>query len=324
MGMAGSYRNDRARSPLRLVFMGTPAFAVPALERLAADGHELVAVYTQPDKPAGRGRAVAASPVKERALTLGLAVRQPPTLRRPQEVESLQALAPQAIVVAAYGKLLPPEVLAVPPLGCLNIHPSLLPRHRGPAPVAAALLAGDPTTGVTIMLLDAGMDTGPILMQREVAIGPEETAGALAGRLARLGADLLAEALVRWAAGQLRPQPQDASLATVSRRLAKEEGELDWARPAPELARQVRALQPWPGTYTRWQGRVLKVLEARAWPELASPGPGVVWERNAACLVGTGDGCLELHTIQLEGRRPVSAAEFLRGQPSFREARLGS
>jgi methionyl-tRNA formyltransferase len=304
--------------------MGTPAFAVPALERLASDGHQLVAVYTQPDKPAGRGRALTPPPLKQRALALGLAVRQPPTLRRAGEVEALKALAPQAIVVAAYGKLLPPEVLAIPPLGCLNIHPSLLPRHRGPAPVTAALLAGDATTGVTIMLLDEGMDTGPILAQQEVAIGPEETAGELLARLAPVGADLLADVIVRWVAGQIKPRRQDDKLATASRLLSREEGELDWTCPAEELARRVRALQPWPGTYTRWQGRVLKVLAVRPRTEISSPGPGVVMVRDGACLTGTGDACLELLGVQLEGRQPLGMAEFLRGQPAFVGARLPS
>jgi len=304
--------------------MGTPAFALPSLERLVADGYEVAAVYTQPDKPAGRGQAVVAPPAKQRALELGLPVRQPPTLRRPEELQALRVLAPQAIVVAAYGKLLPPEVLALPPLGCLNVHPSLLPRHRGPTPVAAALLSGDAVTGVTIMLLDAGMDTGPTLAQREWAIAPGETAGALTQLLARMGADLLVETLAAWAAGQLQPRPQDSAQATQSHRLTKEAGEMDWTRAAVELDRQVRALSPWPGAYTRWQGRLLKVVAATPRAEVPSPGAGVVWAQQAICLVGTGTGCLELREVQLEGRRALMAPEFMRGQPAFVGARLPS
>ena len=315
---------SRSFPRLRLVFMGTPDFAVPALDRLVADGHHIVAVYAQPDKPAGRGRALAVPAVKRRALELGLPVRQPPTLRKPEEQESLRTLAPQVIAVAAYGKLLPPPILAIPPLGCLNIHPSLLPRHRGPAPVTAALLAGDEETGVSIMLLDEGMDTGPILSQERVVIPPRESAGALTERLARLGADLLASTLPRWAARELRPQPQDPAAATISHLLAKEEGELDWAQPAVELERRVRAFQPWPGAYTRWQGRLLKVLEAVPRPALESPGPGMVVSKDGACLVGTGSGCLELRNVQLGGGRALEIAAFLRGHAGFVGSQLPS
>lgn len=313
--------SDRGQTaPLRVVFMGTPDFAVPSLERLLDAGFDVAGVYTQPDKPAGRGRQLTPSPVKARALAKGLPVFQPPTLRKPPAPEELAALMPEAIVVVAYGKLLPTDVLRIPPLGCVNVHPSLLPRQRGPSPIAGAILAGETETGVTIMLLDEGMDTGPILAQVRTSLGPEETAGQLGERLARLGADMLPGVLTKLKQGWLTPQPQDNALATVTRLVEKEEGELDWRLPAEELARRVRAYDPWPGTFTRWQGKVLKVSQVVALPSESGAPPGTVVALEGAPTpvgVATGRGVLGLRRVQLEGRRAVTAQEFLQGARGF-------
>lgn len=314
--------------------MGTPRLAVPSLERLLADGHEILAVYTQPDRPAGRSGAPAPSPVKQAALEHDLQVRQPRSLRRPEEQAALRALAPDLLVVAAYGLILPQAVLDIPRLGGLNVHPSLLPRHRGASPVAGALLAGDAETGVTIMLMDAGMDTGPILAQRRVPVLPDDTAATLTSKLAVIGADLLGETIPLWAEGRLQPQPQDDSLATVTRLLRKEDAALDWTRPAEDLARQVRAYQPWPGTATTWNGKRLEVLEAEAeGPEqrngeaaalhdIGGPVTVIARGRNGAAVL-TGRGLLRLKRVQLEGRRALPIEEFLRGAAGFVGARLG-
>jgi len=309
---------------VRLIFLGTPEFAVPILERLLQDGHEVVAVYTRPEAAAGRGQRLTQSPVKRLAVERGLRVAQPTSLRPPQEVERLAQLQPEAIVLAAYGLLLPQAVLDVPPLGCLNVHPSLLPRHRGPSPVAAAILAGDEVTGVSIMLMDSGLDTGPVLAQRQLSIRDEDTTGSLTMRLAGLGAGLLSEVLPRWQRGELATQPQDEAKATYSQLIAKEAGEMDWHLPAPQLWRQVRAFQPWPGSYTWWRGRRLKILEA-----IPLPGGGGEVGRVVALGAGqppagvvTGEGVLGLRRVQLEGKRPLEIAEFLRGQRSFLGSQL--
>lgn len=308
--------------------MGTPSYAVPVLEALLGAGHRVAGVYTQPDRPAGRGLRPEAPPVKRYALERGLAVFQPQSLRSPGALEELRALAPRAIVVAAYGKFLPPEVLRLPPLGCLNLHPSLLPRHRGPSPVQAAILEGDEVTGVSIILLDEGMDTGPILAQVEEPIRDTDTAATLTERLFNIGARLMVETLERWDRGLLSPTPQDHARATVTRRIAKEDGEMDFSRPAVYLWRMVRAYQPWPGAYTRWEGRLLKVLEAlplEAQGE-APPGTVVALPRGSPAPVGVvaGRGVLALLRLHLEGRRPLPAEEFLRGHPRFIGARLPS
>ena len=230
---------------MRIVFMGTPEAAIPVLLALLTAGHDVPAVVTQPDRAAGRGRQPRVPPVKKWALAQGLAVLQPPSFRDPKAVAGLAALAPQALVVAAYGKLLPPAALQIPPLGALNVHPSLLPRHRGPSPVATAILEGDEAVGVTIMLLDEGMDTGPVLAQQTLGpIGLEETAESLMPQLFHLGAQLLVRALGQWERGEISPAPQDPALATVSRRISKEDGLLDFHQPALQLWRQVRRTSP--------------------------------------------------------------------------------
>lgn len=309
---------------IRAVFMGTPDFALPALDALADAGCHIAAVYTQPDRRAGRGKRTTPSPVKQAALERGLPVYQPASLRRdPAARRRLADLAPHLIVVAAYGLFLPAETLALPPLGALNIHPSLLPLYRGPSPVASAMLAGDATTGVSIILLDEGMDSGPILAQRETPIGADETAGALTARLFDMGATLLTETLPAWRARRIAPAPQDESRATITRLLSREDGAIDWSMPAAQIARQVRAYHPWPGAFTHWNGKLLKIAEARALDAPADSAPGVALALPQGVAIAAGEGALLPLTLQLEGRRAVSAAEFTRGYPDFIGAILG-
>ena len=308
-GMAGNR--------LKVVFMGTPGFAAPVLSALLDAGHEVAGVYTRPDRRGGRGRRLLSPAMKSFAEERGIPVFQPPSLRGGgEERRRLAALRPDVVVVAAYGLLLPRSVLDVPPLHCLNIHPSLLPRHRGPSPVVAAIMEGDEETGVTVMMLDEGMDTGPIVAQRRTGIGDEETAEALTARLFRMGAELLVGTLPAWARGEAAPRPQEETLATVTSRLSREDGRIDWSLPAERTARQVRAYHPWPGAYTTWEGRSLKVIEAAA----RQPGGGgeagrVVSQGRGRMGVVTGDGVLELIRVQLEGRSAVDASGFLAGHP---------
>lgn len=301
--------------------MGTPGFAVPVLDALLDDGHDVVGVFTQPDRKAGRGRLLVPSPVKSRALELDLRVFQPTSLSRDSAARARMAeLEPKVIVVAAYGLLLPSETLELPQVGCLNIHPSLLPRHRGPSPVPSTILAGDRDTGVTLILLDKGMDTGPIVAQRSTPIGDWETAGALTDRLFRMGAGLLLEELPCWVSGEVRPQPQSESQATVTRLLKREDGEIDWSRPVLDIWRQVRAMQPWPGTFTTWQGRLLKIIEATPTDSVKAPAdlPGSVSVTDGISIgIAAGDGLLKIERLQIEGRRSVAADEFLMGYPDF-------
>ncbi|PKB73350.1 MAG: methionyl-tRNA formyltransferase [SAR202 cluster bacterium Io17-Chloro-G7] len=309
---------------LRLLFMGTPEFTVPVLESLIqAENVEVVGVYTPPDRPKGRGRAVEMPPVKSFALDQGLPVFQPASLRPETIQQELAALDPDVIVVAAYGKLLPEAVLTTPAYGCLNLHPSLLPKYRGPSPVATTILEGEPTTGVTLMLLDQGMDTGPIIAQRECSLLGGETAGSLTEALFRLGGELLLENLGPWVAGEVSANSQDESLASITSKLQRQDGEADWRLSAKELERRHRAFTPWPGLFTVWEGKVLKLLDVKT----SSPGsdqhaeaahqPGrVVATTGSGAEVATGEGMLELRTVQLEGRRAQSASEFMRGYPS--------
>lgn len=312
---------------MRLVFMGTPAFAVPVLAGLTGlDGCEVAGVYTPPDRPAGRGRRAQSPPVKEFALEHGLPVRQPASLRSAEAQAELAALEPDAIIVAAYGKLLPPPVLELASLGCLNIHPSLLPRHRGPSPVATAILEGDQVTGVTLMLLDQGMDTGPLIAQTEYPLNGDETAEELTETLFGLGGEFLHESLPRWQSGELKAVPQNDSLATVTRKLERADGRADWTLTAEALERRARAFTPWPGLFTSWNGSGVKLVEVSVLPAVSGVGdPGVVVETGdsvAPAAVVTAQGLLGLKTIQLEGRRAVSASDFLRGAPGFIGARL--
>ena len=314
---------------MRIVFMGTPDFSVPALKRLISSEHEIVAVYTQPDSLAGRGRTPMPPPVKRVAQDHGLTVFQPERLGDKAEIERLVSLNPNAIVVAAFGQMLPQAVLDIPHFGCLNVHPSLLPRYRGASPIASAILAGDEETGVTIMLMDAGMDTGPVLSQKRVPIDSDDTTESLGAKLAQVGADLLIETLPEWVEHRLVPQPQKEENATCTKPISKSDGEIDWNLPAVELGRRVRAFYPWPGCYTRRQGKFIKVkvLEAITLPSGAEVEPGMVVslpsELETPVGVGTGEGILGLRRIQLEGKRAMSAEEFLRGQREFIGQRLG-
>ena len=305
--------------------MGTPQFAEVILECLLHSPYRVVAVYSQPDKPVGRGREVAWSPVKRLAMEHKIPVIQPTTLKSVEAVEELASFKPELIVVAAFGHILSQEVLSLPKFGCVNVHPSLLPQHRGPSPVASALLRGDQLTGVTIMLMDGGMDSGPILAQREVGISLEDTTGSLTQKLAEIGAELLLETLPRWLDGELKPQPQDESQATYSKVITSEDGKIDWHLPAVELWRRVRAYNPWPGCYTWWQGKRLKIHEAVPFSEAGNGEVGKVIALPEPASVGvvTGRGILGLCQIQLEGKRRMGVGEFVRGQRNFIDSILG-
>ena len=306
------------------MFAGTPAFSVPALDALAEAGHAIAAVYCQPDRPAGRGRLVEHGPVKRRAIELGITIEQPATLRDPQAVARLAAHRPDLMVVVAYGLILPQAVLDVPRLGCLNIHASLLPRWRGAAPIQRALLAGDRRTGVVIMKMDAGLDTGPMLLVRDTPIADGETGGELHDRLSRLGAEAVVEAVDGWAAGRLAPVPQPDEGATYAAKIAKHEALIDWTRPAADIDRLVRAFNPWPVAETTWRGRQLRVWSGRPGDLPAAAGaPGeVVGEARDRLQVATGAGAYEVTRLQLAGRNAMPAAEFLRAHDLAGE-RLG-
>ncbi len=297
-------------SMTRLVFMGSPDFAVPVLRRLA-ERYEVAGVVTQPDRPAGRGRQLKPPSVKLLAEQIGLAVMQPARLRQPDAMEQLRAWAPDLIVVAAFGQILRPDVLNLPGHGCINVHASLLPRWRGAAPIQAAVLAGDEETGVTIMKMDEGVDTGAILSQRALAIGPDETAGSLAERLSAAGADLLMETLPAYLSGELQPRPQDNAGATYAPMLKKEDGLLDTAQPAEELARKVRAFNPRLGAFLPWDGEALKVHRAHAEAGESQPGRRSIYLGLPA--VGTARGFLVLEEVQPPGKKPMGGRAFLAG-----------
>ena len=297
----------------QIVFMGTPEFAVPSLEALT-DSYQVAGVVTQPDRRSGRGRRVSASAVKRAALAHELPIFQPQTLRDPDAVGTLTTWQPDVIVVVAFGQILQTEVLALPDYGCLNVHASLLPRWRGATPIAAAILAGDEVTGVTIMKMDAGLDTGPILAQREETIRPDDTQGTLEKRLAKLGADLLLDILPPYLTGSLEPRPQPEQDATYQGRLRKSAGRLDWTQPAVVLARQVRAFDPWPGTFTTLEGKRLKVLDAEPMPHWKGDAPpGTVISCEAGIAVAAGEGALLLKGVQMAGKRPMDIDAFVCG-----------
>ena len=314
---------------MRVIFMGTPDFVVPVLDALVdSQDAEVVGVYTPPDRPRGRGRSPEMPPVKARALSLELPVHQTASLRSARVQEELASRQPDVIVVAAYGRLLPSRVLDLPHRGCLNLHPSLLPRYRGPSPVITTILEGDPITGVTLMQLDEGMDTGPIIAQREHPVAPDDTAETLTRSLFKLGADLLLGNLHPWVEGQLAARPQDDAQATVTRKLERRDGEADWRLSAIELERRQRAYTPWPGLFTRWRDQVLKLVEVTALPASTASDnetPGTVAALQLAespVGVVTGNGVLGLKALQLEGRRVTTAQEFVRGYPQFVGSRL--
>jgi methionyl-tRNA formyltransferase len=309
-----------------VVYAGTPEFAVPSLEALAAT-FTVRAVLSQPDRPAGRGRALSPSPVKRRAQALGLQVLQPASLRDPAALEALVALAPDVLVVVAYGLLLPPAVLAVPRLGCINVHASLLPRWRGAAPIQRAILAGDEETGVAIMRMDPGLDTGPVYAVRRVPIGARDTTPTLAQRLAVEGADLLVATLAAVEGGRALAAPQASDGASYADKLEKSEAPLNWHFDAAELDRRIRAFVPWPMAETRWRGNPLKVHAAEPLEPVAAPGapPGTIVAAGAAGIdVATGAGVLRLTRVQRPGRKVVEAAEFARGATALAGARFES
>lgn len=309
---------------MRIVFMGTPEFAVSPLEHLVLNRHRVVAVYTQPDKAAGRGRSLSASPVKRAALSLGLMVMQPERIRGEEVVTQLRSFTPDAIVVAAFGQILPQSVLDIPRYGCINIHPSLLPGYRGASPVAASILAGDEFTGVSIMLMDAGLDTGPVLLQAQIPVSPDDTTGSLTSKLSQISARLLEEALVGWTRGEIKPRQQKEEEASYAPSISKEDGEIDWKLTAVELWHRVRAFQPWPGCYTRWKDKRLKIIEALPVTveinvtagQVVSPLPDED-KPGAVVGVGTGNGVLGLLKVQIEGKQVMSSADFVRGHRDF-------
>jgi methionyl-tRNA formyltransferase len=296
----------------RIVYAGTPEFAVPALQALIDAGHPPVAVYTQPDRPAGRGRKLTASPVKRHAEAAGIPVHQPVTLKDDAARETLRALQPDLMVVAAYGLLLPPAVLELPRRGCVNLHASLLPRWRGAAPIQRAILAGDRETGITLMQMDEGLDTGGMLARARLPIGEQDTAAGLHDALAELGAALLIEHLPGLLAGRLHPQPQNDAEATHAAKLSKDEAAIDWRKPARLLQREVRAFNPWPVSHTRLDGRPVKIWSARLLDEPADGPPGQVLSHDAQGIrVATGEGQLLVDALQFAGKQRRSAAEVL-------------
>lgn len=297
---------------MRLIYMGTPQFAVEPLRALAAAGHDIAGVVTRTDKPAGRGRTLAAPPVKLAAQELGIAVLQPKRVRDPEFIGTLKTLAPEAVIVAAYGQILPKEILTLPKFGCINIHASLLPAYRGAAPINWAIIHGEHVTGNSIMLMDEGMDTGAILMQESIPIGPEDTAGVLTEKLASLGAKLITAALPLIASGNITPVAQDGTKATVAPLLKKGDGLIDWGLSALEIHNRVRGLAPWPGAYSYLDGQMVKIIVTKV---LDGAGEiGMLYEKDKNTLeTGTSSGLLRILSIQPEGKKPMTAGGFMRG-----------
>jgi methionyl-tRNA formyltransferase len=310
---------------VRTVFMGTPQFAATVLESLLCSSYQVAAVYTQPDKSAGRGHHVVSLPVKKLALERKIPVIQPETFESNEVVDKLASFQPELIVVAAFGSILPAGVLCLPRFACLNVHASLLPRHRGPSPVPNAILCGDELSGVTIMLVDAGLDTGPILAQEKVGISFMDTTGSLGAKLANVGAELLLQTLPRWLEGQLKPQAQDESRATYSKLITSKDAELDWHLSALELWRMVRAYNPWPSCYTWCQGKRLRIHKAIPLGDgrVGEIGKVIALAEQPGVGVVTKQGTLGLCQVQLEGKRAMSVADFVRGKRDFIGSVLG-
>lgn len=313
---------------MRLVFCGTPRFAVPTLKALLAAGHEIALVVTQPDRPVGRAQELAAPPVKQTAVAAGLSVTQPEKIRNNTEFRAqLEAIAPDAIVVVAYGRIIPPWMLALPRLGCINLHASLLPKYRGAAPIQWAVAMGETVTGNTTMLLEEGLDTGPILLQKQAPIAPEQTAADLFAVLADAGAPLMVETLAGLENGTIKPRPQEHTLATLAPLLDREDGRMDFAaRTAAELKNRWRGFQPWPGAFTTLEGKKLIVhsMDLAEPVNAASAAPGEPRIENHRMFVACARGTwLELLELQLEGKKRLAAAEFLRGMQLAAGARLG-
>lgn len=307
-------------TPLRLIFMGTPDFAVPALHALKAAGHEIKAVYCQPPKPAGRGHEIQKTPIHRASEEMGLEIRTPKTLRDEAEQNHLKALAPDAIVVAAYGLILPQAVLDIPRLGCLNIHGSLLPRWRGAAPIHRALLAGDSETGITIMRMEAGLDTCPMLLKDSISITPTSTASSLHDALAEMGAKLIVQTLDLAAQGRLTEIKQPEEGVTYAAKLTREDGVIDWTRPAADIERQVRGLNPWPGAFFKLGEETIKVLKAEPAPQNIACPPATLLDEDFTVVCG--DGTLRLTLVQRAGKKPIDGASFLRGARLAKGERL--
>ncbi len=298
---------------MRVLFMGTPEFAVPCLQSLKEAGHEICGVYTQPDKPKGRGYTLAAPPVKELALEYGLTVYQPKTLRTSEAVEEIRTLRPEIIVVVAYGKILPKEVLEIPPRGCVNVHASLLPKYRGAGPIQWAVLNGEKVTGVTTMYMAEGIDTGDMLLKKETEIGPEETAGELHDRLSVMGAELIVETLEKMEAGTVERIPQNEEESSHAPMLTKELSPIDWKNSAQKIHDQIRGLSPWPSANTSYQGKLLKIHRSKIAPKIHGK-PGEIFS-DGGFFVCCGDGAVELLTVQYEGGKRMAGKDFLRGHP---------
>jgi methionyl-tRNA formyltransferase len=305
---------------VKLIFMGTPEFSVPSLERLIADGHEVAAVFTQPDKPAGRGKHLHTPPVKELAVKSRITVHQPARIKTNEDVRAIfEAVSPDACVVTAYGRILPDWLLSIPRLGCINVHASLLPKFRGAAPINWAIASGERETGVTIMQMDAGMDTGPMLATGAITIGDEETAPELSARLAQLGADLLSETLPRIALGEVAPVFQDNAEATYAPILKREDGLIDWRMTAREITNRVRAFQPWPGSYTSFRGVRLTIWRAHQAPGLhdadssAESGTIIDIDESGITVLSGASSALLIQEVQIEGKRRVPARDFANG-----------
>lgn len=306
---------------MRIVFMGTPDYVLPILGGLLEAGHQVPAVYTRPDQRAGRGKKLVEPPVKVFAEARAIPIYQPLSLGSRKVIQELGDIAPEAIVVAAYGRILPTSILGIPPLGVLNIHPSLLPRYRGPSPVIQTIVDGLATTGVTVMFLDEGMDTGPVLAQQKTDIEPRETAGQLRQRMFEMGAAILVDLLPNLESGVVEAVPQESSGVSLTRLYKKEDGEVDWGLPAIQIERMIRAFDPWPGCYTSWGEKTLKLISADIKTTEIAPLPGRIVnleeEGKRVVCVATGKGLLQLRRVQLEGRRPQDIDEFCRGYPQF-------
>lgn len=320
---------DRPTSPLRIVFLGTPEFAVPSLHALVENGHDVVLIITAPPRRAGRGLREVQSPVARAGQSVEIEVFQPERIRSVESLARIALARPSVIVVAAYGQILPAALLSIPVFGCVNVHPSLLPRHRGASPISGAILAGDSVTGVSIILMDKGMDTGPVLSQVETPIDDRDDQTTLTLTLARQGADLLVQTLPRWADGSIGPQHQDSSLATVTRSTQRADGELDWNHSARDLWLRVRAFADWPQGFTTWNGSLLRIASA-TFDGTTSGQPGLVeaWgppsRKVSAVAIGTAEGVLLPTTLQLQGARASPVDAFLHGHPEFIGARLES
>jgi len=304
---------------LRIVFMGTPEFAIPSLEAIVSSGHQIIGVVTQPDKPKGRGKKLAPPPVKEWALARAIPVYQPEKVRDPEFIRILKELAPDLIVTAAYGQILPKEILDIPPLGCINVHASLLPKYRGASPIQQALIDGETETGITIMYMDVGMDTGDIILQRSTPIHPDEQADELHDRLAVLGGQALAEVLELFEKGRPAGRPQEHDKATYCKKIDKSMGNIDWTQSALRIKNLVRGLTPWPGTFTFLGDQRIKVWKVQEWEYSKlgtyTPGQVVAADQRQGLVVACGDGFLRLVRIQGEGKKVMEDIEFLRGNP---------